>query len=140
MVCGCSLTSRRQPRYAAAGRREEALKVLDRELRTKPDHPRLLCCLGDLRDDPALYEKAWAASGRRDWRAARSLGRRHLAKGEWALAAPWLDETVRARPQATASWRDARVRFHAASARAEAAAMAGAPSTPRTATRGPAPI
>ena len=35
--------------YAAAGRREDALEVLNRELEQKPDHPRLLCALGDLR-------------------------------------------------------------------------------------------
>lgn len=92
--------------YAAAGRREEALVVLNRELLLKPDHPRLLCALGDLRDDATLHEKAWNKSGRRDWRAARSLGRRHMNSGRWPEACAWFYETIKARPQASQSWFD----------------------------------
>ena len=80
--------------YAAAGRREDALEVLNRELEQKPDHPRLLCALGDLRDDATLHERAWTKSECRDWRAARSLARRHMNKGRWSEACAWYDETV----------------------------------------------
>ena len=92
--------------YAAAGRREDALEVLNRELEQKPDHPRLLCALGDLRDDATLHERAWTKSECRDWRAARSLARRHMNKGRWSEACAWYDETVKIRPQASQSWFD----------------------------------
>jgi len=97
--------------YAAAGRREDALEVLNRELEQKPDHPRLLCALGDLRDDATLHERAWTKSECRDWRAARSLARRHMNKGRWSEACAWYDETVRSRRPAVLR------RLHAVDAR-----------------------
>ncbi|KAH7322899.1 hypothetical protein B0I35DRAFT_426694 [Stachybotrys elegans] len=45
-----------------------------------PNAPRLWCILGDLEDDPAHYERAWAISNNRFARAQRSLGEYHLQK------------------------------------------------------------
>lgn len=39
-----------------------------------PDSPKLLCILGDIKQDPKIWEKAWNVSGNRYARAMRSLG------------------------------------------------------------------
>ena len=51
------------------------------------DAPRLFCILGDLEQDPGLYERAWQVSNRRYPRAQRSLGRYFFTKAEYARAA-----------------------------------------------------
>ncbi|RAL08554.1 TPR-like protein [Aspergillus homomorphus CBS 101889] len=42
------------------------------------DAPRLLCILGDIDTDPAMYERAWEVSNQRYARAQRSLARHYL--------------------------------------------------------------
>ncbi|CAK39317.2 uncharacterized protein An07g02260, partial [Aspergillus niger] len=51
------------------------------------DAPRLLCILGDIDTDPAMYERAWAVSNNRYARAQRSLARHYLS-----LKPPALDK------------------------------------------------
>ncbi|KAK3323094.1 hypothetical protein B0T19DRAFT_197930 [Cercophora scortea] len=47
-----------------------------------PNAPRLFCILGDIENDPALYERAWEISNHRYSRAQRSLAEYYLKKGE----------------------------------------------------------
>ena len=51
----------------------KAESVLQRLLEASPTSPKLHCLLGDIRNEPALYEKAWVLSGYRYARAMRSL-------------------------------------------------------------------
>jgi tetratricopeptide (TPR) repeat protein len=48
-----------------------------------PNAPRLLCILGDIEDDPKLYERAWDISKRRFARAQKSLGEYYLKQKDW---------------------------------------------------------
>ena len=43
-----------------------------------PGAPRLFCILGDIENDPALYERAWEISNQRFARAQKSLGEHYL--------------------------------------------------------------
>jgi tetratricopeptide (TPR) repeat protein len=49
--------------------------------------PRLYCILGDLEDDPDMFEKAWEVSNKRYARAQRSLGRYWFTKKDYGKAA-----------------------------------------------------
>ena len=48
--------------------------------------PRLYCVLGDIDNDPVMYEKAWEVSKGRSGRAQRSLGHYHYAKRDFEKA------------------------------------------------------
>eukprot|EP00210_Caulerpa_lentillifera_P008505 g8113.t1 len=60
--------------------------IVTSRLELAPDHPRLLCTLGDLRSSPELYREAWVASRGTYPRAQRSLGRYYLTKGVFQSA------------------------------------------------------
>eukprot|EP00842_Homolaphlyctis_polyrhiza_P002543 jgi/Hompol1/328/HPOL_001393-RA len=49
-------------------------------LKETPDSPKLLCLLGDIRNEIEHYEKAWEVSGNRYSRAMRSLGSHYFKK------------------------------------------------------------
>lgn len=66
--------------------------------------PRLLCVLGDVTRNPALYEKAWIESGKRCGRAKRSLGRFAVERGEWSSAVSHLREALRLNPLMPDVW------------------------------------
>ncbi len=59
---------------------KKAEKILLRLLESNPNSPKLNCLLGDLRQVPELYEKAWVLSGHRYARAMRSLGAYYYKK------------------------------------------------------------
>ncbi|KAK3688929.1 hypothetical protein B0T22DRAFT_460493 [Podospora appendiculata] len=48
----------------------------------QPNAPRLFCILGDIENDPALFERAWEISKHRYSRAQRALAEFYLKKGE----------------------------------------------------------
>ncbi|PYH93305.1 hypothetical protein BO71DRAFT_256450, partial [Aspergillus ellipticus CBS 707.79] len=67
---------------------DESEKFDGPELSPLPaDAPRLLCILGDIGTDPAMYERAWEVSNQRYGRAQRSLARHYLT-----LKPPALDK------------------------------------------------
>ncbi|GAM86272.1 hypothetical protein ANO11243_042840 [Dothideomycetidae sp. 11243] len=51
------------------------------------DAPRLFCILGDIDQDPAMYERAWEVSGHHYARAQRSLGRMYFSARDYLKAA-----------------------------------------------------
>lgn len=51
------------------------------------DAPRLFCILGDIEEDPSLYERAWEISNRRYARAQRALGKHFFARRDYARSA-----------------------------------------------------
>lgn len=68
------------------GERQAAEDLLNGRLRERPRDSKLLCILGELKDDPALYEKAWEVSGGRFGRAMRSLGMHYIKNDRIAEA------------------------------------------------------
>lgn len=57
--------------------------------------PRMLCVLGDVTRNPALYEQAWEESRKRCGRAKRSLGRLAVERCDWAEAISHLREALK---------------------------------------------
>lgn len=64
----------------------QAEKIVTGLLEKTPDSPKLLCILGDLRQDPALWQRAWDVSGSRYARAMRTLGSWHYRRQDYPLA------------------------------------------------------
>jgi tetratricopeptide (TPR) repeat protein len=56
------------------GERKLAEELLVEKVRVDPNNFKMLCILGDLREDSELYKKAWELSQHRFARAMRSLG------------------------------------------------------------------
>lgn len=69
-----------------------------------PDAPRYFCILGDIDQDPTMYERAWEVSKGRYARAQRSLGKYHFAKRDYARSADGYRKSLRLDPQNHASW------------------------------------
>ncbi|KAI9793261.1 MAG: hypothetical protein M1816_000682 [Peltula sp. TS41687] len=59
-----------------------------------PDAPRLFCILGDLEQDPSMYDRAWEVSGRRYARAQRSLGKYYFARRDYSRSADAYENSV----------------------------------------------
>ncbi|CEM05675.1 unnamed protein product [Vitrella brassicaformis CCMP3155] len=68
----------------AAGREQQAEKLLRERLAAKPTPP-LWCSLGDVTRDPQCYEEAWRLSNHHYARAMRSLGRHFFSQGAESL-------------------------------------------------------
>lgn len=66
--------------------------------------PRLFCILGDLDQDPSMYEKAWTISNERYHRAQSSLGRYWYARKEFAKAAVAFSKAVKVRQLDHPTW------------------------------------
>lgn len=62
------------------GERQKAEELLTRIIAQEPGNHQMICILGDLWEDPALYERAWETSNHRCARAMRSLGMHHIRK------------------------------------------------------------
>ena len=92
--------------YAAAGRRDEAVDVVKKQIAHEKATPTLWCVLGDMEDDPRHYERAWIDSKERSPRAARSLGRRFAKQKKWSDAIPWFQRALTVAPFAPATWFD----------------------------------
>ena len=69
-----------------AGRKQQALDLLQEKLDLESPDPRLLCSLGELSEDPSHWERAWEVSGHRYARAQRCLGRYFLKREQWENA------------------------------------------------------
>ena len=62
--------------YIMLEKKAAAEDLIRRRLSQDPEDPRLLTALGDLTQDPMLWERAWEASGGRYVRAQRRLAER----------------------------------------------------------------
>lgn len=69
-----------------------------------PDAPRLFCILGDIGQDPAMYEKSWEVSGQKYARAQRSLGRMYFAAKDFVRAAEGYGKSLRVNQLNHTSW------------------------------------
>jgi len=68
------------------------------------DAPRLFCILGDIGQEPAMYEKSWEVSGQRYARAQRSLGRLYFAAKDFVKAAEGYGKSLRVNQLNHTSW------------------------------------
>lgn len=65
--------------YQSIGRKGKAEEIVRDKLKEK-ETATMWCILGDIKDDPQCYLKAWELSGHRSVRAQRSLGRYYYKK------------------------------------------------------------
>lgn len=68
------------------------------------DAARFYCIIGDIDNDPVMYEKAWTSSGERYARAQRSLGRYWLQQRDHLKAADAYAKSLKANQLNHASW------------------------------------
>ncbi|KAH7052044.1 hypothetical protein B0J12DRAFT_660366 [Macrophomina phaseolina] len=68
------------------------------------DAPRLYCILGDIDQDPEMYEKAWEVSGNRYARAQRSLGRHWYSQKNFVKSANAYSKSLRVSQLNQQSW------------------------------------
>ncbi|KAG7833811.1 hypothetical protein KL943_003919 [Ogataea angusta] len=92
--------------YGSIGNEKKAEELVLRQLAETPDDARALCVLGDVRQDPALWEKAWQLG--RYANAKRSLAKYHyrLPDGsrDYAAAIGHQYDCVRANPLSFENW------------------------------------
>ncbi|KAF0699193.1 Aste57867_10245 [Aphanomyces stellatus] len=82
---------------------KRAEKLVRARLEVAPT-PLMWCCLADLTDDVALYEKAWEASHHRFARAKRSWARKMYEQGRLAEAIGHLQQATTVAPMHTQAW------------------------------------
>ncbi|KAK8217248.1 hypothetical protein M8818_001501 [Zalaria obscura] len=68
------------------------------------DAPRLYCILGDVDQDPSMWEKAWEVSNQRYARAQRSLGRFYFAANDHLKAAAAYSKSLNVNQLNHPSW------------------------------------
>lgn len=66
--------------YMILDKENTAESIINERLKIDPDNPTLYCLLGNLKDDPKYYLKAWEVSNCRFARAKRELGRYYVKK------------------------------------------------------------
>jgi len=87
------------------GATEEDEKWQGQERSSLPaDAARLFCILGDLDQDPGMYERAWQVSGERYARAQRSLGRFYFAAKDYVKAAEGYSKSLKVNQLNHGSW------------------------------------
>ncbi|KAK3312551.1 hypothetical protein B0H66DRAFT_570860 [Apodospora peruviana] len=69
-----------------------------------PNAPRLFCILGDIENDPVLYERAWEISNHRFSRAQRSLGEYYLQQKDAERAREAYEKAVKVNRLSSEMW------------------------------------
>lgn len=100
---------RKQLFYATSGNDEDAngeKETWQGRPREPPptDAPRLYCILGDINQDPSMYEMAWEVSNGRYARSQRSLGRQAFAANDFINAADSYSKAVKIDQLNNRSW------------------------------------
>jgi len=66
--------------YQAAEKNDKAEAIVREQLEHEPESPKFWCLLGQIKNDPEYYIKAWELSGHHYARAMRSLGAYYYKK------------------------------------------------------------
>ncbi|KAJ2156333.1 hypothetical protein GGF46_005258 [Coemansia sp. RSA 552] len=90
--------------YRLLEQTDVAESIVRRELDSNPDRPKLWCLLGDLKQDPEHWRKAWEVSGQRYARAMRSLGAYHYQRNEFKDSVECYEHALRLNPLFENSW------------------------------------
>jgi tetratricopeptide (TPR) repeat protein len=80
---------------------EERLMI---ELESCPSNSKLWCVLGDLKEDPSFYEKAWEVGGKRYARAKRALGNYNFKRQNWQEAVDAFETSLGLNPLFPKTW------------------------------------
>ncbi|KAI8149613.1 hypothetical protein BJV82DRAFT_127817 [Fennellomyces sp. T-0311] len=82
----------------------KAKQVLQRLMDETPDSPKLLCILGDVEQDPELWQKAWEVSGHRFARAMRTLGAHYYRQQKFEESIECYQKALAINPLFEGSW------------------------------------
>ena len=90
--------------YRLLNKTIQADNLITLRLAVDPDNPRLLCALGDIRDDDECFRKAWECSGNRYARAQRSLANSALKRKNFVRAADCFKLALKISPLHPDAW------------------------------------
>ncbi|KAI8322831.1 TPR-like protein [Martensiomyces pterosporus] len=90
--------------YQLLGQEEVAERIIREQLELFPERPKLWCILGDLKQEPEHWLKAWEVSGRRYARAMRALGAYHYAHKDYEKAVEYYQLALKLNPLFDRSW------------------------------------
>ena len=86
-------------------KKDVAQKLVEKQLREyEPNSPKLLCILGDLTNDPTMWQKAWDVSDHHYSRAMRSLGAYHFRLQDYQKAVEFYQQALRLNSLFVHSW------------------------------------
>ena len=89
---------------AVAGRKSQAVELLEKFKTAGTISPGLLCSLGDLTKDSSCYQAAWELSGQTCARAQRAIGRFLMKAGDWLAAASAFELALKLAPLHADIW------------------------------------
>ncbi|KAJ3091032.1 hypothetical protein HK102_001903 [Quaeritorhiza haematococci] len=90
--------------YQLMEKDKQAEDLILRLLEERPDSPKFLCLLGDVKKDISYYEKAWEASNGRYARAMRSLGAHYFQLGEYQQSLDCYQKALEMNPLFDKAW------------------------------------
>lgn len=90
--------------YQAAEKNDKAEALVRERLAVEPESPKLWCLLGQIKNDPECYIKAWDYSGHHYARAQRSLGAYYYKKLDYAKSVEAYKKALALNPLFEGSW------------------------------------
>jgi len=90
--------------YQAAEKNDKAEAIVREQLEHEPESPKFWCLLGQIKNEPEYYIKAWELSGHHYARAMRSLGAYYYKKLDYANSVDAYKKALKINPLFEGSW------------------------------------
>jgi len=90
--------------YQAAEKNDKAEAIVRKQLELEPESPKFWCLLGQIKNEPEYYIKAWELSGHHYARAMRSLGAYYYKKLDYANSVDAYKKALKINPLFEGSW------------------------------------
>lgn len=90
--------------YQAAEKNDKAEAIVREQLELEPESPKFWCLLGQIKNDPEYYIKAWELSGHHYAKAMRSLGAYYYKKLDYANSVDAYKKALKINPLFEGSW------------------------------------
>jgi len=90
--------------YQAAEQNEKAEAIVREQLEREPESPKFWCLLGQIKNDPEYYLKAWELSGHHYARAMRSLGAYYYKQLDYEKSVDAYKKALKINPLYEGSW------------------------------------
>jgi len=90
--------------YQAAEQNDKAEALVREQLELEPESPKFWCLLGQIKNDPQYYQKAWDLSGEHYAKAMRSLGAYYYKQLDYAKSVDAYKKALKINPLFEGSW------------------------------------
>jgi len=90
--------------YQAAEQNDKAEALVRKQLELEPESPKFWCLLGQIKNEPEYYEKAWELSGNHYAKAMRSLGAYYYKQLDYAKCVDAYKKALKINPLFEGSW------------------------------------